>query len=63
MSILDDNELRLPRRLLKQAIAEQRAHGMILTDTAALLIEAGADMHRLVEQVWAQAPLEYEVAV
>lgn len=54
MNILD-NELRLPRKLIRQAIAEREKHGMIHMDTAALLIEAGADMHRLDAQVWAQA--------
>ena len=54
MSIFD-NELHLPRKLVKQAVAEHERHGMILMDTAALLMEHGADMHRLTEQVWAQA--------
>jgi hypothetical protein len=55
MNILDDCELRLPRNLVAQAVTEHEKHGMIFADTAALLIEHGADMHRLTEQVWAQA--------
>jgi hypothetical protein len=36
-----DTEHRLPRHLIARAVTEHEAHGMILLDTAALLVEAG----------------------
>lgn len=54
-SLFGDYELRLPRKLVRMATAQMERHGMIFSDTAALLIEAGADMHRLDEQVMEQS--------
>ena len=49
-----DNELRLPPKLIRMAAAQMKRTGMIFTDTAALLIEHGADMYRLEKQVMEQ---------
>jgi hypothetical protein len=50
-----DTDHRLPKKLVRIAAAELERHGMILADTAALLIEAGAFPADVEKQVWAQA--------
>lgn len=47
-------ELILPIKLVQRAHTEMARDGRIWTDTAALLIENGADMHRLEQQVTEQ---------
>lgn len=50
-SILRDAEMRLPRKLVGDAMRELLNDGEVSTYTAALLIEAGADMHRIEKQL------------
>lgn len=52
-----DNEMRLPRHLVNRAFDEMREDGVICVDTAAHLIEHGADMHRLEKQIAEQVDL------
>jgi hypothetical protein len=46
-----DAELRLPPGLILRAVREMDEHGRIFMHTAAELIEHGADMHRLNNQI------------
>lgn len=57
-TLLRDAEMRLPRSLVSRAVDEIIANGVILADTAALLIENGGDMHRLEQQIEEQASME-----
>lgn len=52
---MNELDFRLPRKLVATAAVEMQRHGMILADTAALLMEAGADHHGLERLVWDQA--------
>lgn len=54
-TLLRDAEMRLPPGLVLRAVREMDEHGRIFMHTAAELIEHGADMHRLGNQIEEQA--------